>query len=100
MTPEQQKLIDVAAEAYGAALVKGAANPYIPALEAAVTVALRASVEVAKNSVHQECCGNLLDDGTSPPECCGIPTVTPMHPHEVAANISSLIPEQEKTNDA
>jgi hypothetical protein len=44
MTPEQQKLIDAAAEAYEAALVKGAANPYIPALEAALSVA-RAAIK-------------------------------------------------------
>jgi len=48
MTPDQQRLIDAAAEAYEAALVKGAANPYIPALEAAVTVALKKEAEATQ----------------------------------------------------
>lgn len=74
MTPSQ-KLIDAAAEAYGAALVKGAANPYIPALEAAVTVALRAAVK------ELEGWGDIYGNNA-------------------AAAISSLIPAQEKTNDA
>lgn len=118
MTPDQQKLIDAAAEALYEAWRQGVIDThedtpfawpdiseairdsYRRLVTIPVTVALRAAAEVAKNSVHQECCGNLLDDGTSPPECCGSPTVTPMYPHEVAAAISSLIPAQEKTSDA
>jgi hypothetical protein len=87
MTPSQ-KLIDAAAEAYGAALVKGAANPYIPALEAAVTVALKAAVEVAKGGWPGE--RQLTTHGEQY-----------SHGRTDAANaISSLIPAQEKTNDA
>jgi hypothetical protein len=86
MTPNQQKLIDAAAEAYGAALVKGAANPYIPALEAAVTVALKAAVREAEEVRHPNWSAENED------WCAGT---------MAAANaISSLIPAQEKTSEA
>jgi hypothetical protein len=85
MTPNQQRLIDAAAEAYGAALVKGAANPYIPALEAAVTVALKAAVREAEEVRHPNWSAENED------WCAGT---------MAAAAISSLIPAQEKTNEA
>lgn len=85
MTPEQQKLIDAAAEAYGAALVKGAANPYIPALEAAVTVALKAAVREAEEVRHPNWSAENED------WCAGTMAA--------AAAISSLIPAQEAQND-
>ena len=85
MTPSQ-KLIDAAAEAYEAALVKGAANPYIPALEAAVTVALKAAVKVAAGTTS-------YDDAVQ--KSAGCRTTG----QSIANAISSLIPSQEKTND-
>jgi len=81
MTPSQ-KLIDAAAEAYGAALVKDAANPYVPALEAAVTVAVKAALtEVEGEGMAYA----GLREGVILAR--------------VAAAISSLIPAQEKTNE-
>ena len=106
MTPSQ-KLIDAAAEAicdaefwpgHWAALEKDSNECAVYRKQAvsAVTVALRAAVEVAENGVRQECCGNTGDGPW--PECCGNPDVIPMYPNEIAAAISSLIP-QERQND-
>lgn len=81
MTPSQ-RLIDAAAEAYEAALVKGAANPHIPALEAAVTVALKAAVREAEEVRHPNWSAENED------WCAGTMAA--------AAAISSLIPAQEQ----
>jgi hypothetical protein len=101
MTPEQQKLIDAAAEAYEAALVKDAANPYIPALEAAVTVALKAAVDECRK--WEESCRNNV--WVFSPPMKGANTEAKLL-HEggeqtaaaLTSAISSLIPAQEKTD--
>jgi len=88
MTPNQQKLIDAAAEAYGAALVKGAANPYIPALEAAVTVALKEAAKMAKTAWLTTPHGSIADADAMNDMC-----------EDLSSAISSLIPAQETLND-
>lgn len=96
MTPSQ-KLIDAAAEAYEAALVKGAANPYIPALEAAITVALRAAASIC--SIKAAECRDKQADVSDE----SVNWHAYNHGAFVAgANadaIAALIPEQEKQND-
>jgi hypothetical protein len=102
MTPDQQRLIDAAAEAYEAALVKGAANPYIPALEAAVTVALKAAVEVATENadVAQKTIDWNRSSGNGHIGIAYEAHVATKIGEMYADAISSLIPAQEKTNDA
>jgi hypothetical protein len=89
-------LVERVARAIEQSLIKGGttpldAHPYSPEAKVAIALALEEAAKVAEGCVKQECCGNLVADGSTFPECCGSPNVIPMYPNEIATAIRAMI---------